>query len=695
MHIIKKYFALFISFFISYCTTNAQNDPLNGPAEIFQKPDSIFISYEGQMILSGKIDVSEKNASWSFSNNHGFIDGKCFQTIIIRASEGNVNLNAFVSAHETSFACESEPTDKAMKIVRHVVGQSHSLKNNAIYNRNNDWLISIDNIYAHPIIKPVDNSHYSLSASTWELVIRFRPNYYRLHRSLTYFRPWEYQVWQKPVVGWCSWYAYLDKVTEADIKKTADMLSEKLVPYGLQYLQIDDGYQQTPIGMPDTWLTANKKFPDGMAHVAAYIQSKQLTPAIWTNVSFASDKDAAAHADLFVKDKNEMPAKGNWIGYPMDGSNKAAVEQLIKPVYDELRKQGWQYFKLDALRHLKYEGYNTYANYFKTKNTDRTEAFRNIVSQVRQSIGKENFLLGCWGIRPELTGMIDGCRIGNDGYSFAGLAQFNSYNNVIWRNDPDHIELTPKEAWRSCVATSLTGSLFMLTDKPDVYNNSKLIDAARRSIPVLQTLPGQVYDVDPSRSALIARADIETSGSGPRQFDASSTTTTGLFQLEINMPYESWNVLGRLDERDNTIPFSELGLSDKKEYAVFEFWQKKLKGIFSGSFQPGMIDSNYRCQTFIIREKSGYPQLLATNRHISGGAPEIKSLQWNNKMLSGNSEIIESENYLLYIYEPPQFIFSTVHLKDAKLIENKKIGNMRIIELAPTAKNISWDIVYK
>jgi hypothetical protein len=36
----------------------------------------------------------------------------------------------------------------------------------------------------------------------------------------------------------------------------------------------------------------------------------------------------------------------------------------------------------------------------------------------------------------------------------------NSFNNVVWRNDPDHIELSDREAWRSTMVTSLTGSLF-------------------------------------------------------------------------------------------------------------------------------------------------------------------------------------------------------------------------------------------
>ncbi len=42
------------------------------------------------------------------------------------------------------------------------------------------------------------------------------------------------------------------------------------------------------------------------------------------------------------------------IGWDMlDGSNLAAIEQLISPVYSGLKKYGWEYYKPDALRHLK------------------------------------------------------------------------------------------------------------------------------------------------------------------------------------------------------------------------------------------------------------------------------------------------------------------------------------------------------
>src|SRR5260221_7175388 len=158
-----------------------------------------------------------------------------------------------------------------------------------------------------------------------------------------------------------------------------------------------------------------------MENLAAYIKSKGLIPGIWTNTSFADSIAAYKNKNLFVKNREGNPVFGNWIGYIMDASNDESIQKIIAPVYSGLKKEGWQYFKLDALRHLKYEGYNSYADYFKQKHVDRNEAFRRVIKTVRREIGKDNFLLACWGIRPELLGIADGCRIGNHGYSYAGL----------------------------------------------------------------------------------------------------------------------------------------------------------------------------------------------------------------------------------------------------------------------------------
>lgn len=679
-----------------FCTVfSASNLFSQGPILMTRIKDSLYFAFQGKLIL--RAQLSGNHSKLQIRENQYTSNNALYQTISIVPSDfKKFSFKAIVMADEGSIACESDRWNEGLSIVRHTVGKSFNLLNNAVYNRNEDWLLSFDAAYPSFNMLPQENNQYQIQVVKSELIIRFKPKYYQQHRGLTNFKPKEYKIWNKPVVGWCSWFAYFDNVTETDMHRTADVLATKLKKYGLDYIQIDDGYQQVPIGMPDTWINPNKKFPAGMGNLANYIASKGFQPGIWTNVSFADSTAAYQHKELFIKTgKNEI-ALGNWVGYVMNGANKATIDQLIKPVYAEFNKEGWQYFKLDALRHLKYEGYNTFSNDLMRDGINKNEAYRNVVKEVRNQIGKDKFLMACWGIRPELVGLVDGCRIGNDGYSYAGLAQFNSYNNIIWRNDPDHIVLSAKEAYRSCTATSLTGSLFMLTDQPELYEKSNLIDAAIRSIPVLMTSPGQVYDVDPSRSGLIAQAETEMSGSGPRPFDASTTTNTGLFQMDISKPYENWTVLGRLDERDRVIPLKDLGLDAKKEYLVFEFWSKQFRGIQTKQFIPSAIDTAFNCQLFCFREKQNHPQLLATNRHISCGALEIEQLKWNNNSLTGTSNLVADDLYTIYIYEPAGAIFKKVSTGKAQLIENVLTGNIRKISFQSTyTAALQWEISYQ
>jgi alpha-galactosidase len=655
---------------------------------------TLSLTYKGHTIFSAKL--SGISGGYRSVERTDTVNGALFFTATITSgSFDRFRLQGVILGSEEAIACESEPLDKGLKVVRHVYGVSRSALNNAVYDRNEDWLLSIDRYSPNVSILPKEPGRFELEARNWEIVIRFRPYFFRTHRGLPYFRPAEYSVWKRSVVGWCSWFAYFDSIDERSVRTTADVLAEKLKPYGLTYLQIDDGYEQQPIGIPSHWLVPNEKFPQGLAKLASYIASKGLTPGIWTNVAFADSAAAFSNRKFFVRDDGDVPATGNWVGYPLDGSNPGAIGAYVTPVYEKFREDGWKYFKLDALRHLKYEGYNAHAGYFGRMKADRNEALRNVVREVRRNIGN-NFLLACWGIRPELTGLVDGCRIGSDGYSYAGLAQFNSFNNIVWRNDPDHIVLSDKEAYRSCTATSLTGSLFMLTDKPEVYRTSPLTEAARRSMPVLFTLPGQVYDVDPSRSSRLALSDIELSGSGPRPFDASSSTTTGLFSLEVTKPYEHWLVLGRLDERDSRIPLKDLGLDEEKEYAVFEFWKKEFKGVIRKELLPGPIDSVYHCQVFCIREAQPHPQLLATNRHISCGALEVGDLTWKDNTLRGSGEIVPNEPYILYIHETGKFTDPAVTVSDGELLSSSKEGEMRIVKMVSKGSgNVGWELRYR
>ena len=83
-----------------------------------------------------------------------------------------------------------------------------------------------------------------------------------------------HQVRLNPIInGWCSWFVTYGDVTEQEILKHAEHVARELKPYGMEWIQIDDGYQ-TAFG---NW-EGNSKFPHGMKWLASKIREQGLRP---------------------------------------------------------------------------------------------------------------------------------------------------------------------------------------------------------------------------------------------------------------------------------------------------------------------------------------------------------------------------------------------------------------------------------
>lgn len=673
--------------------------PPNSPAQIELNGRMISVEYAGKLILQGQVGGDVDAPLKRTVIKRGPADA-IDQAWILTARKGTREIHAVIEASTEAFACAVERPDQAEpSIVRNQVGPVVNALNRAVYDRRGDWVLSFDphsRVEIVPGEATADKRTFQVTARGDELILRFRPRYYQKHRGLARFQPWTYQVWPKPVVGWCSWFAYFTDVDEAKMLRAVEALSSQLSPYGLQYVQIDDGYQRTPVAFSDTWLKPNAKFPSGLDGLVRSIHARGLKAGVWSSTMFHDDNLAAANPDVFVTDQDGKPAWGRWVGYSVDGSNPKAIDRLTRPIYRGFVEQGWDYFKVDALRHLRYEGYNSNAAYFDRKKIDRSDAYRRVVQAIRDEIGPTRFMLACWGIRPELIGLADGCRIGDDGFAYAGLAQFNSFNNVVWRNDPDHIELSPAEGYRSCLVTTLCGALYMLTDKAENYDRMDL-EPARRTMPTPITRPAQLYDVDPTRSDHLASVDTELSGSGPRPFDASRRATCDLFQLDIAKPFGQWTVLGRTGESVKSITFGDLGLPGGKRQHVFEFWSKRYLGSFERAFTPGAIDSRFNCQAFVIRADEGRPQLLATGRHVTGGEADVQNLEWvGPKSLRGTCLGMKEEPYVVYLHEPTDWTLDKVEASGARLVSNEAANGVRTLKFRlDESRTFTWTATYR
>ena len=89
------------------------------------------------------------------------------------------------------------------------------------------------------------------------------------------------QVAQTPPMGWNSWNYFFGKVTDKDIRDSADQIvASGMKDAGYVYVNIDDTWEGTRDA--DGVLHTNSKFPD-MKALADYVHSKGLKIGIYSS----------------------------------------------------------------------------------------------------------------------------------------------------------------------------------------------------------------------------------------------------------------------------------------------------------------------------------------------------------------------------------------------------------------------------
>ncbi len=110
-----------------------------------------------------------------------------------------------------------------------------------------------------------------------------------------------------PPMGWNSWNHFAGKVTDADVRATADILvSSGMRDAGYIYVNIDDTWQ----GERDAQgvIHANKKFPD-MKALADYVHSKGLKIGIYSS---PGPKTCAHYAGSYQHEEQDAKTYAEW-----------------------------------------------------------------------------------------------------------------------------------------------------------------------------------------------------------------------------------------------------------------------------------------------------------------------------------------------------------------------------------------------
>lgn len=256
--------------------------------------------------------------------------------------------------------------------------------------------------------------------------------------------------------GWCSWYGYWQRVTEADILENVAVIHDLQLP--IEIIQLDDGYQAAT----GDWLETSESF-GSLADLADRVVSAGYRAGIWTAPFWVAigSRLARDHPDWLVADA----ALPDDVGRPMlalDVTHPGAAEYL-ETVYRSLVAMGFDFFKIDFLAVGAVDGRRHEA-------VSALDAYRAGLRIVRQAVGSST-ILGAGPLLPSI-GFVDAMRVSPDVDTKLGLDPDLSRQAMaraimvgrarswmhgrLWVNDPDCLlarpGVEPGKSWAEHVA---------------------------------------------------------------------------------------------------------------------------------------------------------------------------------------------------------------------------------------------------
>lgn len=442
-------------------------------------------------------------------------------------------------------------------------------------------------------------------------------------------------------VGWCSWYQLYENIDEEYILKNLDAASAQGF---FDYFMIDDGYQESE----GSWLRPNERFPGGILPIVRKIHEKGLSAGLWVAPFMVSEDSEVyrKHPDWLIKTQEGNPAAlRQWRRGPVYGLDIShpGAQKWLHHIFTVMSEEwGVDLFKLDFL----YLGAATGERY--RKNWTAAQCYRRGLEIIREVIGRK-FILGCGAPLGHSIGLVDAMRISGDvAASWNGeLSAMTSISNTLtryfthrklWINDPDCVitrdaetSLSLQEVETLLTVVGLSGGIVATGD-----------DLSRLA---------------PERLAMLRRI-VPPSEESATPVDLFAGSLPGILDRRLERPFAAWHIAALINfqdsERDLAFDLSTLDMR-RKEYLVYELWQDRFLGIFDREVVLNNVPP-HGTRLLCVRALHRFPQLIATDLHITMGGVEVKSCVWStpSKSLSLRIHVRGATpgKLLFYVPEP-------------------------------------------
>ncbi|MEA4823510.1 MAG: alpha-galactosidase [Clostridiaceae bacterium] len=293
---------------------------------------------------------------------------------------------------------------------------------------------------------------------------------------------------EKVPTGWCTWYYYLNHISEATIRENMDCLAREHNGLPVKVVQIDEGWADKY----GDW-EANGRFPNGMKVMADEIRAKSFIPGIWL-CPFSAQPDsnfAQAHPEAMIqKPDGSGPVRvGN---YAIDPTHPEGERHLRELFHKLSYEWGYRYIKLDYMiaGGLPGKRYNP--------KISTLESMRLGLKFMRESVTEDTFLLACTAQIAAPMGLCQGMRVSNDIFHdwdslkevFMRVFKRYFYHHKVYLNDPDCVMVrgageeddecmrrcvrTPQEIEVFITAVAASGGILMLSDKMTLLTRERI-----------------------------------------------------------------------------------------------------------------------------------------------------------------------------------------------------------------------------
>ena len=561
-------------------------------------------------------------------------------------------------------------------------------------------------------------------------IIRLIPDYYTKTLGVPFYSSFDDTHFRAAPMVWSSWTSYYEDVTETDMTLNADWIASHLLPYGFEYVELDDGYDRTPEG--HSWIENwdQKKFPHGPQWLTSYIRAKGLKAGIWlVPNSYAAGR--STHPDWYLYDTKGGVIR-DYDTPALDSTNPQALE-VVQRVFQKFDDWGFDYYKLDGEHALPKYAPPVDRTRLHDPGADFIANYRSRLAMIRKTIGPERFLEVCPAGTPlNAIGYANSYFNGDDVYNnwqgmyslFSSIFANGFLNHLLVYVMPgEGIELG--EPMSVAEATKKRKPIVIETerDREEPLTGFGVSDAEARTLVSYIALTGVAYPLAsvtpelPETRVKMLQKSLPTLPIIPVDLFSRGTQSSWdkfkhvqpdyyihhypeIVDLKVNSPAGSYDVVGVTNwhskEADKTVSFADkLGLDGKSKYVVFDFWNQKLLGTFTDHVDIPIAAHDTR--VLLIHPVMERPQLVGLSRHISGSY-SLLSQNWDpsRKILRGVSASVPGVPYSLWFHisegSKPMDVKAFAEDKSVVPIEMRTDGDLLQATFSGQKTNVAWEV---